>query len=59
MQVGGETVLSGSVIVVLMEYLIQPLTLVLAYFAIEGVVRFVAAFVTGEIVPTLPLAAIA
>lgn len=57
MQVGGETALSGSGIFVLMEYMIQPLTPVLAYFAIEGVVRAVAAFVTGEIVPTLPLAA--
>jgi len=58
MQLGGETALSGSGIFVLMEYLIQPLTPVLAYFAMEGGVRFVAALVTGEIVPTLPLAAL-
>ena len=59
MQAGGETALSGSGIFVLLEYMIQPLTVVLAYFATEGVVRFVAAFVTGEVVPTLPLAAAA
>lgn len=56
MQIGGETALAGSGIFVLMEYMIQPLTPVLAYFAVEGVVRGVAAFETGEVVPTLPLA---
>lgn len=56
MQVGGETALSGSGLFVLAEYMIQPLTVVLVYFAFEGIVRATAAFVTGEFVPTLPLA---
>lgn len=59
MEVGGDTALAGSGILVLAEYMIRPLTLALAYFAAEGSVRAVAAFVTGEIVPTLPLAAAA
>jgi hypothetical protein len=49
----------GAGILTLAEYLIQPLTLLLAYFAFEGVVRGTAALVTREIVPTLPLQAIA
>jgi len=55
MQVGGETALSCSGLFVLAEYIIQPLTVVLMYFAFEGVVRGTAAFVTREFVPTLPL----
>jgi hypothetical protein len=41
------------------EYLVQPLTLVLIYFTVEGVVRLTAALVTEEIVGTLPLYIIA
>ncbi len=51
----GEAAVMGSGLFVLMEYLIQPLTIVLFYFAFEGVVRLVAATITQEIVPTLPL----
>ena len=54
-QIGGEAAVMGSGLFVLMEYLIQPLTIVLCYFAFEGVVRLVAATITQEIVPTLPL----
>ncbi|MGH9788978.1 MAG: hypothetical protein ACRD4U_09785, partial [Candidatus Acidiferrales bacterium] len=42
-----------------MEYLIQPLTLVLLYFTFEGAVRLLAALVTGEVVGTLPLQGVA
>ena len=52
---GGETAVMGSGLFLLMEYLIQPLTIVLCYFALEGVVRLVAATITEEVVPTLPL----
>jgi hypothetical protein len=48
----------GAGVLTLAEYLIQPLTLVLAYFAFEGIVRGTAALVTREIVPTLPLHAV-
>ncbi|HTC91931.1 MAG TPA: hypothetical protein VK699_00580 [Terriglobales bacterium] len=54
-QRGGEAVIMGSGLLLLMEYLIQPLTIVLCYFAFEGLVRLVAAIITQEIVPTLPL----
>lgn len=59
MEVGGDTALAGSGIFVLMEYMISPLTLALVYFALEGIIRSVAAFVSGEIVPTMPLAVVA
>ncbi len=51
----GETVVMGSGLLLLLEYLIQPLTILLCYFAFEGVVRLVAAVITDEVVPTLPL----
>jgi hypothetical protein len=59
MEVAGDSAVAGSGIFVLMQYVIQPLTLVLVYFALEGLIRFTAAFVTGEIVPTVPLAVVA
>lgn len=46
-------------ILTLMEYVIQPMTLVVMYFIIEGVARAAAALVTREVVPSLPLQAIA
>jgi hypothetical protein len=58
-EAGGDTAIMGSGIFVLLEYMIHPLTLALIYFIFEGLVRGTAALVTGEIVPTLPLAAIA
>lgn len=57
-ETGGDTAIMGSGIFVLLEYMIQPLTLALVYFTFEGLVRGSAALVTGEIVPTLPLATI-
>ena len=52
---GGETAIMGMGIFVTMEYAIQPLTLLLGYFAVEGLVRAGAGLVTKEVVPTLPL----
>ena len=42
-----------------LEYLTQPLTLVLLYFTLEGAARLVAGVVTGEVVGTLPLQVVA
>jgi hypothetical protein len=39
----------------LLEYLLKPTTLVMQYFALEGVVRIFGAMTTGEVVGTLPL----
>jgi hypothetical protein len=41
------------------DYLIQPLSLLLIYFTVEGAVRMLAGLVTGEVVGTLPLQAVA
>jgi hypothetical protein len=52
---GGETAVMGMGLFILVEYIFQPITLVIIYFAFEGFIRGTAALVTGEIVPTLPL----
>jgi len=49
----------GMGFLTLLEYMIQPLTLVLIYFIFEGLVRGLAALLTQEVVPSLPLQAIA
>ncbi len=41
------------------EYIIQPLTLLFFYFALEGAVRLVGAVATSEVLPTLPLQLVA
>ena len=51
----GKYVQFGIGTVTTVEYLFQPLTLLLAYFWLEGGVRLFAAAITGEIVATLPL----
>ncbi len=43
----------------LFEYMVQPVSLLLLYFVIEGLARVTAAVVTGEVLPTLPLQLIA
>lgn len=53
--VGGN----GAGIVLYLEYMLQPVTLILWYFAIEGAIRLYAVVVSREILPTLPLQAIA
>lgn len=52
---GGEAMIMGSGLLLAIGYLIQPLTIVLCYFALEGTLRFVAALISQEIAPTLPL----
>jgi len=56
---GGETAVMGSGLFILAEYMLQPMTVLLAYFAIEGLIRMSAALVSGEVVPTLPFQLIA
>jgi hypothetical protein len=40
-------------LIVFLDFLIHPLSLLLLYFAIEGLVRFIGGLITGEIVPDL------
>lgn len=56
---GATSVQFGAGTVTLGEYLIQPLTIALGYFAMEGAVRWIAALIHGEVIPTLPLQLIA
>lgn len=55
---GGDTAVRGIGIILLAAYVLLPLSVLLIYFAFEGVVRLVAAVSTGEVVGTLPLAII-
>lgn len=55
MEKGGETAVMGFGLVLLAAYLVHPITLLLDYFCLEGFVRALAALVTCEVVPTLPL----
>jgi hypothetical protein len=56
---GSISVQYGAGMVSLGEYLIHPVSLLLVYFALEGLVRWVSALITDEVVPTLPLQLIA
>ena len=62
---GGDEALANSAaqfgmgFTVLVEYAFSPLTLLLIYFTIEGVVRLFAAFTVDECVGTMPLYLIA
>jgi hypothetical protein len=51
----GETGIQSLGMMILITYALQPLTLVLTYFALEGAVRLGAAFGGGEVVGSLPL----
>lgn len=46
----GQTIIA---VIVFLDFLIHPLSLLLLYLAIEGLVRFVGGFAVGEIVPSL------
>lgn len=50
-----EWVQSGTAVIITIEFLIYPLSLLLAYLAIEGLVRFAAGMITSEVVPSLPV----
>jgi hypothetical protein len=52
---GGETAVSGFGAIMLLAYILTPLSLLLVYFAIEGGVRLLGAISTGEVVGSLPL----
>jgi hypothetical protein len=56
---GGQTAVMGMGLLITMAYLIQAMTLLLTYFAIEGLARVAAAVVSGEVTPTLPLQLVA
>jgi hypothetical protein len=51
----GEMVQSAALLVATLEFLIYPLSLVLLYFAAEGMARFVAGLISSQVVPSLPL----
>jgi len=51
----GETAVMGLGVVVLVAYILQPISLALFYFALEGAVRAIAAFIHNEPIGTLPL----
>jgi len=53
---GGDTAVRGIGMILLVGYVLLPLSILLIYFAVEGVVRFLAVMTTGEVVGTLPLA---
>jgi len=52
---GGETAMMGFGLYLLAAYLIQPASILLAYFTLEGVLRGVSVVVSHEPLPTLPL----
>jgi len=52
---GGETSVSGFGALMLLAYILTPLSILLAYFAIEGGVRLLGVISTGEVVGSLPL----
>jgi hypothetical protein len=55
---GGDTAVKGLGMVFSFEYFLHLTTMVLVFFAVEGFVRALAAAISGEIVPSLPLYAL-
>jgi hypothetical protein len=56
---GGETAIMGMGTIFMLEYVIHVTTIVLIILTLEGIVRAVAAFAANEVVPSLPLQALA
>jgi hypothetical protein len=52
-----ESVQTGVAIIVSLEFLLYPVSILLLYLALEGMVRFVGGVITSEIVPSLPVSA--
>lgn len=50
-----EVFQSGTLIIVTMEFLIYPVSLVLLYFCLEGMARFATGLIGSEVVPSLPV----
>ena len=48
----------GVSVLTFVEYLVLPLTMLLLYTAMEGLIRTLGVVVSGEILPTLPLACV-
>jgi hypothetical protein len=46
---------STALLVATLEFLIYPLSLILLYFAAEGMARFAAGLVSSQVVPSLPV----
>jgi hypothetical protein len=51
-----ETVQAGVAIVISLEFLLYPVSILLLYFAMEGFIRFLGGLLTSEIAPSLPVA---
>jgi hypothetical protein len=56
---GGETLVMSSGLAYLFAYLFSPAALLLEYFAVEGVLRVVAALIADRAISTLPLYTVA
>ena len=56
---GGDTAVRGLGLIILVAYLIQPVSVILIYFLFEGLLRLAAGVITSEVVPTLPLQLVA
>ena len=52
---GGESAIMGLGSIFMLEYLILPTTILLAFFLLEGFVRAIAATGADEVLPILPL----
>ncbi len=52
---GGESAIMGFGSIFMLEYLILPTTIVMAFFMFEGFVRAIAATGADEVLPSLPL----
>lgn len=46
---------SGTAVLITFEFLLYPISLLLGYFLMEGLVRFAAGLITSEAIPTLPV----
>ncbi|MBZ5533345.1 MAG: hypothetical protein LAO20_18095 [Acidobacteriia bacterium] len=50
-----ETVQSGVLIIITLEFFLYPLSFLLLYFCLEGAARFFTALIGSEVVPSLPV----
>lgn len=59
MEMSERNYAAGVGMTALTSYMLRPVTLVLVYFTLEGLLRMTAALITSETVPTLPLVLVA
>lgn len=50
-----EAVQSGTAVLITLEFLMYPVSLIVLYFFCEGLVRFAAGVTSSEVVPSLPV----